>query len=552
MPLQDREGCVLIDERTVRLPKSFESLFDEYKKNWVSEENSSNIPSVITQTITEIFMGANPAFMTYVGFSIPSAQLIERFGTKSQKTMFNQKLRALKWTACLCLTEPQAGSDVSAINTIAAKQEDGTYLLTGEKILISAGMHQLTDNTIYFVMGKVNKSDSTYGLCCFIVPKFWISEKGTAEFNQITCQSLADKMGFNGCANAHLLFGKSGPCRALLLGEKENVGLIQFMTLMNQARISTGIYALGMASSAYLNSVDYARNRIQGKLFTESFNQKSQRVPIIQHYDVQKMLLEMKSKVEGCRALIARLLYYDSLAHHFLNTPSEENKNKSFYYDSLVSLLTPIVKAYTSDEAWRICELAIQVHGGQGYTRSFPVEQYARDVKVLSIWEGTNYIQSQYLIRDKLSLGRDSKIFKIYLQEAEGILHKSENQAEFQNEIREIRDSIKLLELTLQAFSEWMKKGRMLNISGYSTIFLKIMAKCTLALLHLEAATISCTQLKLKSIDEEDEKFYKGKIISARFYIWNILPTIKQESQSIVRDSIEFGTLDAFASDSRC
>lgn len=547
----DREGCKMQDSKTVKIPNAYSKIWEEYKKNWAPSTNAESLrlPYVVHQMVAEMFMGANPSFITYSGFAKPSAQLIERFGTHQQKKLFTNKLLSLEWTACLCLTEPQAGSDISAIETVAIKQTDGTYVLKGEKVFISAGMHQLTNNIIYFVMAKTMQSQGMFGLSCFIVPKFWVQSDGIAnEFNNVTCMGLADKMGFNGCANTHLLFGHTGKCRAYLLGEKENIGLIQLMTLMNQARISTGIFALGMASSAYLNSIQYAHGRIQGKRYAESFNPRAPRVSILTHYDIQRILLEMKCKVEGCRTLIARLAYYESLQVHYARFNTETCQEKKLYYESLVSLMTPIVKAYTSDEAWKICELAIQVFGGNGYIRDFPVEQYARDVKVLSIWEGTNYIQSQDLVRDKLSMGRDSRLFKIYLQEFNLILEQISSCSELTIETKALKKALKILQETLLVFGEWVKNGKINLISGYSTIFLKMIAKCTISLFLLEAAKICIEKLRF-NLDKENKSFYEGKVASAKFYINNILPYLHIEAASIKSETINFGTNDIFNSD---
>lgn len=547
----DRDGCKLLEDGTVELPKAYPQLWKEYRKILSSNRDDLNLPPVLVQLINEMLMGANPAFMTYSGFSIPAADMIEKFGTLRQKELFCDKLRAVDWAACLCLTEPQAGSDISTIETMATPNIDGTYSVQGEKIFISAGMHQLTENTIYFVLGKTKVINNNYGLCCFVIPKFWINDDSTlGDFNHVSCISLADKMGLNGCANAHLQFGATGDCRAYLLGEQENIGLLQFISMMNQARIATGTFALGISSAAYLNSVAYARHRIQGKQFIGSFNSKSDRVPIIAHYDVQRMLLEMKSKVEGIRMLIAKVAFYESIMLHYRENPSsKDNDDKIYYYDALISILTPIVKAYASDEAWRICELAIQIHGGNGYIKEFPVEQYARDVKVLSIWEGTNYIQSQYLLRDKLRMGANMKIYNVYLQEAKSILDKVELNLSFQNECKVIREALATLEVALKLFNSWVKTGKMWQIPGYATIFLKMMAKCSLALYHLEAMDICYTQSKNEHLNKEDIVFYEGKIASARFYIQNILSSTKYDLEMIQSDSFSSCSEAVFAAD---
>jgi acyl-CoA dehydrogenase len=548
--LSDREGCQLIDEKTIQIPTAYLTLWPKYKIRWGGFLAKTSMPRITTRMIVEMFMGANPSFMTYGGFGPPSAKLIDRFGTEDQRKIFVNRLRSLQWTSCLCLTETQAGSDVSAIETYATKINDHEYLIKGEKIFISGGGHQLTENLIYLVVAKVNQSESNHGLSCFIVPKYQIDNNGKpGTFNHVTYKDLPKKMGFNGCVNSHLLFGHTGECRGYLLGSRENVGLQQVITLMNEARMMTGIIALGLASSAYLNSLHYANERKQGRRYTASFSSKSPRLPIIEHYDVYKMLLEMKSKVEGCRAIIAKAAFYESLVEHYKNNLNQSNKDLIHYYESLISIYNPIIKAYISDEAWRICELAIQVYGGNGYMSDFPLEQYARDVKVLSIWEGTNYIQSQILVREKLCVGRNSMVFNYYMAEAEKIINGCALIPDIEEENKIVTHSLEVLNTALNTFTGWVTTDNAMLVSGYSTLFLKIMAKCSIALLHLEAAAICNIKLTQKNLDVSNILFYKGKIASARFYIQNILPEINRYAAMIANQTISFGSKEIFMSD---
>ena len=540
----DIEGCKLKDGNVV-LPSSYKELWIEFQKEWgnlsVPEEfGGFDIPPVVMQMVLEMFMGANPSFMTYGGFCRPSATLVEKYGSDIQKQLFKSKLEESQWTSCLCLTEPQAGSDVSLVKSKAVKQEDGTYLLSGEKYLISAGMHELTENTIYFVLARgENSATGTYGLSCFIVPKFWVEESGEiGEFNHVECIDLADKMGFKGCANTHLTFGKNGKCRAYLLGGRENVGLIQFLTLMNQARISTGVYALGMASSAYHNALNFALNRPQGKKFEQSFNPRANTVNIVEHIDVQRMLLEMKSKVEGCRALIAKLSICESYVSKYKNQSDmhdvvEENQG-------LVDLMTPVVKAYVSDQAWRICELAIQTCGGRGYLKHLGLEQYARDIKVLSIWEGTNYVQSQDLIRDKLGLGNESKLYRIFCKQTQEFLKKSSDYPNLDKEFKSLKLALESLDEMLRLVRSWVKNKSMEKIPAYSTRILHSFGEVTLSWLLLSGACAARDELS-KNPDDKLKPYCEGKIASAKFFVFNILPnihstlSIMQEDESFIK-----------------
>jgi len=536
----DRDGCKLMPDGKVQLPQGFEPLWDDFiSAQWgrlgaPEEYNGLGAPYILAQVINELFMGANPAFMIYSGFCSPALYLIDKFGSQQLKDLFCQKLAANEWGACLCMTEPDAGSDVGNCRTKAIKQTDGRYLITGEKIFISAGMHQLTENIAYIVLARVEGARSgTVGLSCFVVPKMDMDQQD----NGVKCLRLENKMGLNGCATSHLTFGADSPCYGYLLGERENVGLRQLMTMMNLARIATGIYALGMASSAYLNAAEYAKERIQGTDFKQSFNPKAKRVPIIAHVDVKRMLLEMKSKVEGCRALIVKLCFHQSMITNIeikrqndLIT-AEQSEIQLYQHQSLVNLLTPIVKAYTSDQAFRITELAIQVYGGHGYIKDHPVEQYARDIKVLSLWEGTNFVQSADLFRDKLAMGRHSKLLALFEQNVMAFIEQNKHNPQFEKSIIMLEKALTSLTQTHQLMGSWIKIQKMELIFAVATRFLQMMAEVTVSWLLLDGAIVANREMeaivtKETDTNQSESDFYQGKITSAQFYINNILPNV--------------------------
>ncbi|MFT5164491.1 MAG: acyl-CoA dehydrogenase [Alteromonadaceae bacterium] len=546
----DRDGCQLTPEGKVILPSGFNELWNDFiEAQWgrlgaPEEDGGLGAPYVISQMINEILMGANPAFMIYSGFCSPAMYLIKTFGSEQLQSQFNQHLARNEWGACLCMTEPDAGSDIGNLRTKAVKQDDDSYLLEGEKIFISAGMHDLTSNLAYIVLARVEGAKpGTVGLTCFVVPRFKIDAQGNTlpddvKDNGVRCVRLEEKMGLHGCATAQISFGIDAPCTGYLLGTRENIGLRQLMTMMNLARIATGIYALGMASSAYLNAAEYAAQRIQGTNFKEAFNPKAKRVPIIQHIDVKRMLLEMKSKVEGCRALIIKLCFHQSLLtdlqikHDDNRISSDEHKTQSNRHQSLVNLLTPIVKAYTSDQAWKVAELAIQVYGGHGYISDHPVEQYARDIKVLSIWEGTNFVQSADLFKDKLAMGRHSKLLVIYQQEVDTFLACIADFPDFDAQKTRLKEALDCLSETHALLGSWIREQKMELIFAVSTRFLEMMAEVTLGWLLLDSAVIAKRAL-LELEDESDKAFYEGKITSAMFFMNNILPGVFGKAQII-------------------
>lgn len=584
--VSDRQGARL-EKGKVTLPPGFDSLWAKYKDaGWGRlgaplEYEGLGAPYLIAQTINEIFMGANPAFMIYSGFASPALYLIDKFGDDRLKSLFCEPLAKNDFAACLCMTEPDAGSDVGNIRTKAIKQGNGLYQIEGEKIFISAGMHDLNDNIAYIVLARVEGAKKgTVGLSCFVVPRYQLEgeAKEVTSLNQedrdshidslldngVRCVRLEDKMGLHGCATAQISFGQAAPCYGYLLGDRENVGLKQLMTMMNLARIATGIYALGMASSAYLNAAEYAGTRIQGTSFKEAFNPKAKRVAIIEHVDVKRMLLEMKSKVEGCRALILKLCMHQSQLMN-LNiikanpeqfeqgfTP-EEMENQAYRHQSLVNLLTPIVKAYTSDQAFKVAETAIQVYGGHGYISDNPVEQYARDIKVMSLWEGTNFVQSADLFRDKLAMGRNSKLLVLFQEEIMEFLEsfkdadKGEEQgqgereeqgdewAAFKPQAERLDQALNTLIDTHKLMGSWIRQQKMERIFAVSTRFLEMMAEVTLAWLLLDGMVVAKRALLEMDSSEpnEDSAFYQGKIQSGLFFMNNTLPNVFAKAQVI-------------------
>lgn len=541
----DREGCTLLDDGTVRLPAAYQGLWDEFRANWVLGKAPDGIPDdadpirpilppMLAQLVYEMFMGSNPSFMTYGGFSRPASKILHRAGTPEQNAAYFHKLHTQEWDACFCSTEATAGSDVTAIQTVGTPVEGDLYSIVGEKRFISAGMHQLTDNTLYVVLGRVaGVPAQSFSLSCFLVPKYWIDADGTRRSNHVECVRLEDKMGLNGCANTQLRFGQGGPTMGHLLGNRRNVGLLQLMPLMSEARMSTGLFAVGMASSAYHHALRYARQRVQGRPFDRVSDVKAAPVTIVEHLDVQRMLLEMKSKVEGCRGMMGKmsLQYARQLANRALPQPDPKAEERA---QRLIQFYVPLVKAYISDQAWRICELAIQVQGGVGYTKDSPVEQYARDVKVLSIWEGTNYIQSQDLLREKLSLGRDSRTIRWFCEDVEAFLDQADATG-FEDEFGCVRAALADCVATLEVLAGIVKSGRLADVSQFTTRLLEMLAETCLGWVLLEAAVIARKALAATDLSAARREFYLGKLDSARFFIHNILPGVHHKA-GIVRN----------------
>jgi alkylation response protein AidB-like acyl-CoA dehydrogenase len=529
----DREGCRLNSDTEITIPKSISTLWTDYQNlGWgkmaSTDGESSGLPFLVIHSICEMFFGANPAFMMYSGFGIPMAYLLEESGSERLNTLFHKKLIETQWCGSFCVTEPDAGSDVGALNTSAKLIDGEEYSITGEKIFITAGMHQLTNNMIYLVVARIDGAPKgVTGLSCFLVPKYKVNESGEiVGDNYVRCSRLEKKMGLHGCATTGLTFGVNGETTGYLLG-KPNRALWQLKTLMNLARLSTGIFALGMASSAYQNSVEYSKQRKQGSFSGKSLVSNADRVNIIEHLDVKRMLLEMKSTVEGCRALIFKLSYHLSVKELHAKELVKLDRKDLFKHKGFVELLTPIVKSYASDQAWRVSELAIQVHGGSGYISDNPLEQYARDIKILSIWEGTNYIQSADLIRDKLAMGRNSKLLNLLDQSINELLISPLRNLEA--EFRALEEALRVVKYTHEQIGVWVEAGNMDLVFSISTRFLEMMAELIIGWLLLEGAKIAFDELQ-----ETECEFLEGKIITMKYFFNNTLPGVLHKSNVIL------------------
>jgi len=404
----DQQG-VTFEGGEVKAPPSFHQAWKAMSENgWNALSmnpgyGGQGLPWTIAQAAKEYFAGANLAFWTYVGLAVGNGRLIELFGTDKDRELFVEKMFTGVWGGTMCLTEPNAGSDVGYITTKATSLpgsgDSRIYKISGSKIFISAGNHDLTENIIHLVLARVDGApEGVRGISLFAVPNIWVNDDGTlGNPNDVTTAGIEHKMGINGSPTCVLNFGDNDKCRGILLGE-ENTGLAKMFTMMNESRLETALEGLGIASCAYENALEYAKMRIQGFPFTGGKGAK--RVRIVEHEDVRRMLMNMKSVTEGMRALLFKTYFLLDVS---LFGSDEEEKEKS---KGLVEIFVPLCKAYCSDMAYQLCRDAIQIYGGYGYSREYPVEQYARDSKILSLWEGTNYIQSLDLVGRKLRMAK--------------------------------------------------------------------------------------------------------------------------------------------------
>jgi len=408
----DEEGC-RFDAGVVTTPESFHRIYDLVKEGeWVAmpedpEWGGQGMPQTLALAAGDYLVGANFSFMMYPGLTHGAGKLVEEFGTEKQKQLFLKKMYTGEWAGTMLLTEPQAGSDVGALTSTAVKNDDGTYSITGNKIFISGGEHDLAGNIIHPVLARIEGApQGTRGISLFLVPKIWVNDDGSlGEFNDVVCTGIEEKMGIHGNATCSLTLGGKGKCRGTLLG-KENKGMRAMFLMMNEARLLVGLQGFTCASNAYVNAVNYARERKQGKNLLQAMNENAEAVAIIQHPDVRRQLIHMKALVEGMRSL----LYYMGMCSDQVNIAKDEAEKDK--YQGLIEILTPVAKGYVTDRAFEVCSQGVQVYGGYGYIREYPMEQLMRDCRITMIYEGTNGIQAMDLLGRKLGMKKGKPIME--------------------------------------------------------------------------------------------------------------------------------------------
>jgi alkylation response protein AidB-like acyl-CoA dehydrogenase len=533
----DQEGC-RIENGRVKTPTGFKAAWKSlYEAGWKGigappEAGGAGAPHSLQVLIEELLSGANPAFNMYSGLAYGAAEVIHSFGTKEQVERFVPKMSNGTWGGTMCLTEPHAGTDVGSSKTTATRNPDGTYSLKGTKIYISGGDHDLAfdDNVVHLVLARVDGAPpGTKGLTLFIVPRRHVAADGSSGVtNDVTVVSLEHKMGINGSATCVLSFGDEGKCTGYPVGgeEKLNQGMPQMFMLMNSARIAVGIQGVAVASSAFLNALEYARDRKQGASITHWKDATAPRVSIIEHADVRRMLLDMKSRVEGIRALAVKLANHQDQVRVFAGKDDEAVK----YHQGQVDLLVPLVKAYGSDQAFRICETAIQTYGGAGFTRDYPVEQYCRDSKIFSIYEGTNHIQAMDLVGRKLGQAGGANLQAFLGDVAKFVAAHSEHPV-FGASAKRLGKAQEAVGGAAMRMLMWFQTGNVGMVPLAANRFLEMMSELTVGWLLLDAGIIAETTAKKVADGHPDKAFYAGKVQSALYYASNVLPGVGHKAE---------------------
>jgi alkylation response protein AidB-like acyl-CoA dehydrogenase len=536
----DTEGCTLNKEtHEVTTPTGFKDAYAKYVEGgWPAlscdpEFGGQGLPFVLNQCFYEMLNSANQAWTMYPGLSHGAYEALHAHGTDEQKKLFLPKLVSGEWTGTMCLTEPHCGTDLGLLRTKAEPQGDGSYKLTGNKIFISAGEHDMAENILHLVLARLpDAPQGSKGISLFLVPKFKVKPDGSmGERNGIYCGGLEHKMGIHGNATAQLVLdGAVGT----LVGEP-NKGLPAMFVMMNAARLGVGNQSLGLTEVAYQNALAYAKDRIQMRSLSGPKAKDKPADPIIVHPDVRKMLLTAKAYAEGGRAMA---IYCTMLLDKELYHPDEKVRKDS---EEIVALLTPIVKAFLTDNGHVATNACLQVFGGHGYIKEWGMEQFVRDNRINMIYEGTNTVQSLDLLGRKV-LGNNGATLKKFgklvakLVEEEGV---NEKMAEFINPVAYLGDQITKFttELGFKAFQNADEVG------GAAVDYLRVLGHLVFGYFWARMAQVALRQIEAAEKEgRAADPFYQAKLQTARFYFARLFPetaTLMRTARSGVKNLLD-------------
>ncbi len=529
----------------VSTPEEYKNAYKLYVENgWGATTMSPDyggmgMPELLNTCAGEIFTGACTAFTMLPGLSKSAANVIYSFGSDEQKTTYLEKMLSGVWGGTMCLTEPQAGSDVGASKTTAVPIEGrpNWYKITGTKSFISFGDHDLTDNIIHLVLARTPGAPAgTRGIGLFIVPKFRLNADGTpGESNDVVCGGIEHKMGIHGSPTCTLNFGENDNCEGELIGDVYS-GIKYMFLMMNEERQMVGMQGQALGQAAYQAALQFSQERVQGPDIRNMKDADAPKVTIIHHPDVRRMLLTMKAYTEGMRALLYTTATYIDLGH---NSADEKDREK---YMGWVELLTPICKAYCTDTAFHVTELAIQTHGGFGFCQEYPVEQYCRDVKITSIYEGTNGIQALDLLGRKMGMKKGAVLMGFVMDVNNRLAALKKNDA--------VKDMAGLIEKAKAKLDGVVMKFMSLAREKSEKAWVPLINACSMlemfgdvlcGLFLVEQAAIAAGKLdaiftekgaaddaakKAVIKDSTEAQFYFSKVKTAEFYCTTLLPRV--------------------------
>ena len=511
----DEQGCIL-ENGVVRTPDSFKLAFEKLREGgWLSldieeEFGGQNLPLILSTVTNEMFTSANMSLTMYSGLSRGAYSAIFLHGSEDQKLLYLPKLATCEWTGTMNLTEPHCGTDLGLIKTKATPMRDESYQLTGQKIFISSGDHDLSKNIIHLVLAKTpDAPKGVKGISLFVVPKFLINDDGSlGERNKLSVGKIEKKMGIKG--NATCVMNYDG-AKGYLVGE-ENKGLKAMFTMMNEARLGVGMQGLAQAEIAYQAALAYAKDRRQGRAIQGKADPDQNADPIIVHPDVRRNLMEQKSFIEGARGFIA-------WAAVLLDRAKREGDKSA---EGIASLLIPVIKGYVTDKGFEYTINAQQVFGGHGYIEEWGMSQYARDCRIAMIYEGTNGIQALDLVGRKLSMD-GGKYMREYLNLVQTFINEKHSEDLKNDFITPLKKSIEHLQAALMFFMQNGLKNPLSAVSG-ATDFLHLVGLVSLGFIWSKKA--QSAKEKLKDVSA-NKNFLEAKILTGSYFMHRQLPETK-------------------------
>ncbi|MEQ9058962.1 MAG: acyl-CoA dehydrogenase C-terminal domain-containing protein [Gammaproteobacteria bacterium] len=516
-PVGDEHGCTRHEDGSVTTPPGFREAYQALcEGGWLGlavepEFGGQGLPHVIANAFEEYLISANMAFAMYAGLTQGAIAAIRAVGSEEQKARYIPQLAAGTWTGTMNLTEPHCGTDLGLLRTRAEPQPDGSYSITGTKIFISSGEHDMSENIIHLVLAKMPDSpDSVRGISLFVVEKFLVNDDGSlGARNAVSCGSLEKKMGIHG--NSTCVMNYDG-ARGYLIGEKEK-GLRAMFIMMNAARLGVGLQGLSISEVATQNAAIYARERLQGRALSGPKNAEGKADPIIVHPDVRRMLMNARAFNEGARALALWGALQVDLVHRAA-TPEERQQA-----EDLIGLLTPVIKAYFTDKGYENATNAQQCLGGHGYVREWGMEQFVRDARIAMIYEGTNGIQALDLVGRKLP-ANGGRALRTYL----GIVGAFVEEHAGDDILGPMMQSLGAALADLQGATSWLMQHAMTrpdNAGAASVPYLHLLAHVVLG--HMWGQIAKAAQAALAR-GEGDPAIYENKLITARYFFSHLLP----------------------------
>jgi alkylation response protein AidB-like acyl-CoA dehydrogenase len=528
----DRAGCTF-EDGVVRVPEGFTAAYRAFCANgWLGVTTPEalggmGLPNVVGAATSEMYIGSCCSLALSIGLTHAAVSLLQAHGSEELKRDYLPKLVSGEWQGTMCLTEPQAGTAVGDIKALARPDGNGGYLLSGTKSFITAGEHDMCENHVHLVLARTPGAPKGFkGISLFLVPRYLPD----GAFNDVVCAGIEHKLGIKASPTCTMSFGEEGHCRALIVGN-EGEGLRLMFHMMNEARVGVGLQSVALAAQAYLYARDYALERVQGVDIEQMRNLDAPRVVIAEHPDVRRMLLWCKAMVEGCRALLYFSAYQSDLA---LNSPDTAEAERAF---GLLELLTPICKAYVSDRAFEVTRVALQVMGGYGYVSEYPVEQHLRDVKIASIYEGTNGIQALDLLGRKLP-SKGGQLLRALLGEIQGFVDAQRGHLALGGEVAAFAEEMGRWSQTTMQLGAMGMSGEQRYPVLCATPYLELAGNTVVAWLLLRQAVLAHDRLQSLYLDrgaldpqarealcrdDPDVALYFNKVEAARFFVHQIL-----------------------------